>query len=139
MFSLDSFEQFEDPAGLLEIMSSRLEENGEVWISFGIPWFHPRGGHLFSVFPWAHLVVSEKALLRWRAQFKDDNAKRFDEIAGGLNQMTIRKFEELVGESSLEFKEFRTTPINAMRLFHCKATGEFSTSLIFARLQKRSR
>lgn len=138
VFSLDSFEHFDDPASILETMSDRLKVNGEVWISFGLPWFHPYGGHLFSVFPWAHLVFTEKALLRWRAEFKDDGAKRFHEIAGGLNKMTIRKFEGLVENSSLKFEEFRTTPINAMRFIHCGATRKFSTTLIFARLKKRS-
>jgi hypothetical protein len=54
------------------------------------------GGHLFSVFPWAHLIFSEQALIRWRSDFKSDGATRFSEVAGGLNQMTIRRFERLI-------------------------------------------
>lgn len=136
VFSLDSFEHFADPGGNLRLMSEMVADGGEIWISFGLPWYHPHGGHLFSVFPWSHLVFTEEALLRWRADFKDDGATRFCEVAGGLNQMTIARFQQLVAESPLEFLEFRMTPISKLRLLHCRATREFTTSLIFARLGK---
>lgn len=75
------------------MMSALLEPKGEVIASFGPTWYHPLGGHLFSVFPWAHLLFSEKALLRWRSDFKTDGATHFGEVAGGLNQMTVDRFE----------------------------------------------
>ena len=77
-------------------MDQHLQPGGEVLVSFGPTWYHPLGGHLFSVFPWAHLIFSEKALISWRSAFKTDGATRFSEVAGGLNQMTIAKFEALV-------------------------------------------
>ncbi len=51
-------------------MNTLLQPAGEVLVSFGPTWYHPLGGHLFSVFPWAHLIFSEKALIRWRSTFK---------------------------------------------------------------------
>ena len=51
--SADAFEHFADPAGILRIMSTLLRPTGEVVASFGPTWYHPLGGHLFSVFPWA--------------------------------------------------------------------------------------
>ena len=57
--SLDSFEHFEDPAEILRIMDSMLAPTGRVLAAFGPTWYHPYGGHLFSVFPWAHLLFSE--------------------------------------------------------------------------------
>ena len=62
--SIDAFEHFADPAAILRIMNMFLQSTGEVLISFGPTWYHPLGGHLFSVFPWAHLIFSEKALIR---------------------------------------------------------------------------
>ena len=56
-----------------------VADSGQVHISFGPPWCHPLGGHLFSVFPWAHLLFTEHALLQWRAGFKHDGATRFGE------------------------------------------------------------
>jgi 2-polyprenyl-3-methyl-5-hydroxy-6-metoxy-1,4-benzoquinol methylase len=81
--SLDAFEHFADPEAILESMSTLLRPTGEVLVSFGPTWYHPLGGHLFSVFPWAHLIFSEKALIRWRSTFKTDGATRFGEVAGG--------------------------------------------------------
>jgi hypothetical protein len=43
------------------------------------------------------VIFSEKALIRWRSTFKTDRATRFSEVAGGLNQMTIAKFEAVHG------------------------------------------
>jgi 2-polyprenyl-3-methyl-5-hydroxy-6-metoxy-1,4-benzoquinol methylase len=70
--SLDAFEHFGDPAAILNIMHDLLRPGGCVMASFGPTWYHPLGGHLFSVFPWAHLVFSEAPLMRWRASIRAD-------------------------------------------------------------------
>jgi len=57
--SIDAFEHFADPVGILRIMNTLLQPEGEVLVSFGPTWYHPLGGHLFSVFPWSHLMFSE--------------------------------------------------------------------------------
>ena len=135
--SLDAFEHFAHPAEVLCQMRRLLKPSGAVYISFGPTWFHPYGGHLFSVFPWAHLVFTERALLRWRSGFKTDGATRFCEVDGGLNGMTVRRFESLVRESgfrveSLEAIPIRHTPKAAHRLLR-----EFVTSLVRCRLVLR--
>lgn len=135
--SLDAFEHFSDPGEILRIMSRLLGENGEALISFGPTWYHPLGGHLFSVFPWAHLLFSEKALIRWRSDFKADGATRFGEVAGGLNQMTIRRFEKLVAASPLRFSSLELAPIRKLKPLHNPLTREFTTALVRCRLVKR--
>jgi SAM-dependent methyltransferase len=135
--SVDAFEHFADPAGILRIMDTLLQPTGEVLVSFGPTWYHPLGGHLFSVFPWAHLVFSEKALIRWRSTFKTDGATRFSEVAGGLNQMTIAKFEELVAASPLRLASLELVPIKRLRRFHNRLTREFTTAVVRCRLVKR--
>jgi|SRR5208283_1707128 len=137
VISLDAFEHFGDPAGILRIIDTLLQPGGEVFVSFGPPWYHPLGGHLFSIFPWAHLIFSEKALIRWRSTFKTDNASRFCEVAGGLNKMTIAKFEELVEDSPLRLVCFELIPIKKLRRFHNRFTREFTTSVVRCRLVKR--
>ena len=62
--SIDSFEHFADPAAVLLKMAQLLKSRGARYASFGPTWYHPLRGHLFSVFPWAHLIFSEKALIR---------------------------------------------------------------------------
>ena len=54
--SLDAFEHFADPMEILRIMNALLQPTGEILVSFGPTWYHPMGGHLFSIFPWAHLL-----------------------------------------------------------------------------------
>lgn len=82
------------------------------------------------MFPWAHLFFSERALIRWRSDFKNDGATRFQEVAGGLNQMTIRRFEQIVEQSSLSPKRFECVPIRKLRTLHTPATREFTTAIV---------
>jgi SAM-dependent methyltransferase len=138
IISLDAFEHFADPAAMLREMENLLKMDGCVLASFGPTWYHPLGGHLFSVFPWAHLVFSEKALLRWRADFKTDGATRFHEVEGGLNQMTIRTFERIVRESSFTFDWFETVPIRLVRPLHNRLTREFFTAIVRCKLVKKN-
>lgn len=107
-----------------------LKPGGRVLISFGPPWFHPYGGHLFSVFPWAHLIFTEKALIRWRSDFKSDGATRFGEVDGGLNQMTVAGFKRLIRESDFDIVSFEPTPIRPLRRLHNGSTEEFLTSVV---------
>ena len=135
--SVDAFEHFADPAQILRIMNTLLRPDGEVLVSFGPTWYHPLGGHLFSVFPWAHLIFTEKALLRWRSNFKTDGATRFGEVAGGLNQMTIAKFEKLISGSPFQFADLDLVPIRNFRYLHNRFTREFTTACVRCRLVKR--
>src|SRR5215472_11791326 len=79
IISLDGFEHFGDPGAVLRTMHDILKPDGAVYSSFGPTWYHPLGGHLFSVFPWAHLIFSEPALIRWRSDLRTDGATRFGE------------------------------------------------------------
>jgi SAM-dependent methyltransferase len=135
--ALDSFEHFEYPAAILKKMRKMIKPTGYVLASFGPTWYHPLGGHLFSVFPGAHLLFTEKALLRWRADFRSDGATRFQEVEGGLNQMTIRRFEGLVRDSAFEFAVFETVPIKRLQLLANRLTREFTTSIVRCKLVPR--
>lgn len=137
--ALDSFEHFSDPAAVLRWMAEHLKPDGRVLISFGPPWYHPLGGHFVSVFPWAHLVFTEEALMRWRSDFKHDGAKRFSEVESGMYPMTVHGFEELVGASPLQFSDFKAVPIRIARFFHNRLTREFVTSTVRCTLMHQGR
>ncbi len=137
ILSFDAFEHYGDPAGVLESMAKLIKPDGRLIVSFGSPWYHPLGGHTFSVFPWAHLLFTEKALIRWRSDFKSDGATRFEEVEGGLNQMTIRRFERLVEKSPFRFVHMQLIPIRPFRWFANRWTREFTSSTIRCRLQLR--
>jgi SAM-dependent methyltransferase len=137
ILSLDSFEHYPDPAAVLKTMSELLAPNGHILVSFGPIWKHPNGGHGFSVFPWAHLLLSEAALIRWRNQFSTKPISRFSEMDEGLNGMTIKKFIRFVESSPLKFKTLTIKPIRKVRWLHNRLTREFLTSVIQCRLEHR--
>ena len=130
ILSKDSFEHFEDPAAILAIMENLLKPNGKILASFGPTWYHPYGGHLFSVFPWAHLILTEKSLIEWRSKFKSDGATRFGEVEGGLNQLSIARFESIVAKSSLVIQKYSAVPISGVSIFASKPFREFGASLV---------
>lgn len=136
ILTTDAFEHFEDPAEMLRIMRSLLRDDGHILVEFGCTWYHPLGGHLFSVFPWAHLIFTERVLIRWRSDFKTDGATRFHEVAGGLNQMNIKRWEKIIARSDFRFDEYTLVPIRAAKRLHLhnRLTRELFTSIIRARL-----
>lgn len=137
ILSLDAFEHFDDPAQILRIMRRLLKDDGCIVAAFGPTWYHPLGGHLFSVFPWAHLIFTEKSLIRWRSDFKTDGATRFCEAEGGLNQMTIRRFETIVAASDFKFAEFEPVPIRKLQPLANRLTREFTTAIVRCKLVPR--
>lgn len=137
ILSLDAFEHFADPAGVLAAMRRMLKPEGCVLAAFGPPWYHPFGGHLFSVFPWAHLIFSEQSLIRWRADFKFDGATQFSEVAGGLNQMTVANFEKLVAASPLDFADLEVVPIKKVQRFAKLLPREFFAAMVRCRMVPR--
>jgi 2-polyprenyl-3-methyl-5-hydroxy-6-metoxy-1,4-benzoquinol methylase len=133
--SLDAFEHFADPAAILRTMHQLLKPKGAVLASFGPIWRHPLGGHIYSVFPYAHLLISEAALVRWRAQYKHDGATSIE--SSGLNRMTIRRFEELVAQSPLRIERLDAIPIRRLRALANRLTREFTTATVRCRLVAR--
>jgi SAM-dependent methyltransferase len=134
--SLDAFEHFTEPKLALDAMYRLLSPGGTLVASFGPTWYHPLGGHLFSIFPWAHLIFSEDALIAWRSDFKTDGATKFHETAGGLNRMTIARFERMVAESAFEVQTIEAVPIRKLKQVHGKLTREWTTAIVRARLQR---
>lgn len=132
--AIDSFEHFADPLAILNQMHGLLKPDGCVWASFGPTWLHPLGGHLFSVVPWAHLIFTERSLIRWRSDFKTDGATKFEEVAGGLNRMTIRRFEKLIDKSPFKFVELKLVPIRKAAFLHSRVTREFLTATVRCKL-----
>ncbi len=132
--SKDAFEHFSDPSAILDLMSSQIKPNGCVLASFGPTWLHPYGGHLFSIFPWSHLIFSEQAQIRWRSDFKFDGATKFSEVAGGLNQLTISTFEKTVERSPFRIVWLETVPIKGISIFRTKCLREMGSSIVRCKL-----
>jgi hypothetical protein len=135
--TMDAFEHFADPAAILRTMRGLLKEDGHILACFGPTWYHPLGGHGFSIFPWAHLVFTEKAIMRWYGEFSRERATCFGEVRGGLNQMTISRFEKIVSQSGFRFESFDATPIRKLRPLQNRLTREFTTAVVKCKLVPR--
>ena len=135
--SIDAFEHFNEADAILRVMNVYLKPDGRVLATFGPTWYHPLGGHLFSVFPWAHLIFTERALLQWRKTFRpNETATSFEEC--GLNRMTISRFERIVAESPFRFASFEARPIRGIRWLSHPLLREFGTSIVRCTLTKRA-
>jgi SAM-dependent methyltransferase len=134
--SLDAFEHFDDPAAILRIMHGMLKEGGMVLLSFGPTWYHPYGGHLFSVFPWSHVLITEAAQMRWRSEFKSDGATRIRDVEGGMNQLSIKKLLEVIEASDFLVEYEHLVPIRPLRWAHNRLTRELTTSVVQCILRK---
>jgi SAM-dependent methyltransferase len=132
VISLDSFEHYEDPAAILETMHRILAPGGVVLAAFGPPWYHPYGGHLFSVFPWAHLIFSEHALVTWRTGLPGKEPKT-SLLDAGINRMTVARFERLVAASPFRVRSLEAVPIRRRRW--PAWSREFTTSIVRCRLE----
>jgi len=104
VLSLNSFEHYANPKDVLYKMIEILQPGGKVIITFGPLWYSPYGAHMIFMtsLPWVHLIFKEAAIMRVRADYRNDGAKRFEEVEGGLNRMSLRKFERILAEACRE-------------------------------------
>ena len=104
ILSKDAMEHYPDPEGILDEMKSMLAPGGEILMIFGPPWFAPYGAHVmcFTKLPWVNIFFSEKTVMNVRSKYRHDGAKRYEEMEGGLNRMTIARFERIIKQSDLK-------------------------------------
>lgn len=112
----DSMEHFGDPAGTLMAMDSALKPHGILYLTFGPPWFAPYGSHMhfFTRVPYVNLFFPERTVMNVRARFRSDGARRYEEVESGLNRMTVRKFERIIGASGMHLRFRRDGCIKGM-------------------------
>jgi SAM-dependent methyltransferase len=132
--SLDAFEHFADPLAILGVMRRLLKDDGYILTCFGPTWYHPLGGHGFSIFPWAHLVFSESVLMRWYRETSGKPVYHFSEVTGGLNQLTIKRFIGIVAQSEFEFDSIQAVPIRKLKFLSNRLTREFTTAVVKCKL-----
>jgi SAM-dependent methyltransferase len=103
VISQNSMEHYPDPAGCLAEMVRALKPSGKILLTFGPPWHAPHGSHMhfFTRVPWVNLLFREKTVINVRRHFRDDGARRYEEVEGGLNRMTLRKFDRLLAGAGL--------------------------------------
>lgn len=104
VYSCSAIEHYADPSHEISVMKSVLRPDGKIVIAFAEPWLSPHGSHTdnFTRLPWVNVFFSEKTVLGVRSLYRDDGAKRYEEIRGGLNRMTLTKFERIIRENGLK-------------------------------------
>lgn len=109
VLSCSAMEHFADPAGVVAQMKAAVRPGGVVVISFAEPWYGPRGSHFdgFSRLPWVNLLFPEPVVMRARSRFRSDGARRYEEVPGGLNRMSLAKFERIIRDSGMRVEYYR--------------------------------
>jgi SAM-dependent methyltransferase len=104
VISQNSFEHFASPEKVLAEMASLLTDSGIILITFGPPWFAPYGSHMyfFCKAPWVNVFFSEKTVMKARSHFRPDGIERYEDLAQGLNKMTLAKFESIISSCGLD-------------------------------------
>jgi SAM-dependent methyltransferase len=139
-YSLDSFEHFAEPRRIMDQLYYLLAPGGELYVSFGPPWRHPFGCHMFffNSLPWMHFLFTEDTIMAVRARYRKDGAKSFGEVEGGLNQMTVERFIRLAEESNFQIEKLRLVPIKGLTwLVRNHSIREYFTSVVQCVLKKR--
>lgn len=140
-YSLDSFEHYAHPDRILAQIYAHLRPGGRLLVSFGPPWKHPRGCHMMFLrpIPWMHLFFKEGTIMAVRSLYKTDGPRRFEEVEGGLNKMTVERFLRLVEESGYKIEQIRLIPIKGIEwLVKTKLLREYFTSVVQCQLVKPS-
>ena len=116
VISHNSFEHFPDPIFILSQMMVAIRPHGKILITFGPPWFAPYGAHMgyFTKMPWVNIFFSEKTVMNVRASFRKDGAKRYEDVEGGLNKMTVAKFERIIAASGLKIEYRRCDCVKSL-------------------------
>jgi SAM-dependent methyltransferase len=111
VISKDSMEHYPEPERFIDLIVGLVRPGGELAIGFSPLWKSPKGGHIdfMTKLPWAHLLFSERTIMAERVRFRpEDPAESFATVRGGLNKMTLRRFDAIMSHTGLE-PVFRAT------------------------------
>jgi SAM-dependent methyltransferase len=126
VISQDSFEHYADPEDFAPELASLLDDGGLLVVGFGPLWKSPDGAHIGGMtrVPWVHLMFPEHIVMAERRRYRpEEEVARFEEIKGGLNKMTLARFERIMRGTGLEPVYFETNRGDhpAMRVFSALA------------------
>lgn len=117
ILSVNSMEHFADPYSVLMEMKRRLAPQGSLLITFCPTWLSPYGAHMhyFTKVPWVHLIFPERVVMDVRSHYKSDGARRYEDVEGGLNKMTVFRFQRLIEQVGLSVHTLNVEYVKGQR------------------------
>lgn len=149
VFSHDAFEHFNEPSAMLAEMIRVCRPGGRLYIKFAPIWKSPYGRHMGGMFrkdrPWVHLFFPERTIMRVHSVYRRSETfyEHFADKEGGLNCMTIKKFNRILAEheSVVRQLEYRLIPSFSYRttvfLSRLAPFREYLNGGIMVALEKR--
>jgi SAM-dependent methyltransferase len=119
VLSISAFEHFAEPEEMVRLMRSYVDPAGQIVITWAEPWLSHSGSHIGNftripgtqaAIPWCNLLFSERAMLTLRSRFRADHPDRIEDIEGGLNKMTLARFEAIMGQSGMRIERLQAHP-----------------------------
>jgi len=110
-------------------------------MTFGPLWLSPYGAHFGGItpLPWVHLIFSEHTIMAVRRRYYDDGAERYEEVEGGLNRMTLRKFYRVIKDAGLQIERIDLYPVKKLvPLTYIPGLREFFTNKVVCVLKKNA-
>ena len=68
----------------------------------------------FTRLPWVSLLFHERTVMNVRSRYRSDGARRYEDVEGGLNRMSVTRFERLMRESGLQIQSLRLFPVKGL-------------------------
>jgi len=132
IISEDAFEHFKYPEKVMAEIFRVLKKDGVLLVTFGPPWFSPRGGHMMFLNPppWFHLIFSERTIFNVRARYRSDGLRGWSEGYCGLNKMSVADFRRLAHEAGFDPLKETLHPVRGIKALTClPMLNEFFCSL----------
>lgn len=139
VYSRSAFEHFDDPEAILRKMIEVTRPGGRIIITWAEPWWSPNGSHMtgYVGLPWSNVWFSEKTLMRVRSKYRSDGARRFGEVEGGLNRMTVRRFEKIIRSCGAPIEFYKLWPVRELPMVSSiPLVREFWTAAVSCVLRK---
>lgn len=140
VFSKEAMEHYDDPEHFVPLMAQTVKPGGSLVIGFGPLWKAFDGGHMgfITKVPWAHLMFPDRVIMAERRRFRpEEPATQFGEILGGLNKMTLQRFETIMASTGLTPESVKTNAgehpaVKAMdKIARIKPLREYFTNNVY--------
>jgi ubiquinone/menaquinone biosynthesis C-methylase UbiE len=111
IISHDSVEHFNNPLKALSEMKRVLKPGRDliIWVS---NWQNHYAHHMPTNIPWAHILFSERTVMKHRNKIRGGTKLRYPEV--GLNKMDYKKMKNLIKRLKFKVKYYQLIPTRSI-------------------------